>query len=133
MHRQRRVDQQNLRRPGNLHDRDKIGKRIVREILMQGDVGRHGGGGGHEGISVWCRLSDEDRTADRTRAWPVLDYKRLAIKPLELAADQPGKDAVHAAWRGRRNDGDDAVRIILRPPGRSHEQDKTDEAAYRAP
>src|SRR4029450_6355922 len=125
---------QNLRRPGNLHDRDKIGKRIVREILMQGDVGRHGGGGGgHEGISVRCRMRDEDRTADRTRAWPVLDYKRLTIKPLELAADPPGKDPVQAAGRGRRNNGDGAVRIILRPPGRSHEQDKTDDAAYRAP
>src|SRR5262249_10166346 len=132
--RQRGVDQQNLGRPGNLHDRDKIGERIVRESPVQGDVGRHGrGGGGHERIAVGRRMRDEDRAGDRTRTRPVLDHERLAIEPFELAADQPGKDAVHATGRGRRNDGDGAVRIILRPRVRSGEQDKTDEGAYRAP
>src|SRR5262249_34426928 len=78
-------------------------------------------------------MRDEDRAGDRTRTRPVLDHERLAIKPLELAADQPGEDAVHAAGRGRRNDGDGAVRIILRPRGRSGERDKTDEGPYRGP
>src|SRR5262249_46750012 len=101
---------------------------------VQGDVGRQGrGGGGHERISVGRRMRDEDRAGDRTRTRPVLDHERLAIKPLEFAADQPGKDAVHATGRGRRNDGDGAVRIILRPRARSGEQDKTDEGPCRAP
>src|SRR5262245_65766354 len=78
-------------------------------------------------------MGDEDRAGDRTRTRPVLDHERLAVKPLELAADQPGKDAVHATGRGRRNDGDGAVRIILRPRGRSSEQDKTDEGPERGP
>src|SRR6516165_2651235 len=78
-------------------------------------------------------MRDEDRAGDRARTRPVLDHERLAIEPLELAADQPGEDAVHATGRGRRNDGDRAVRIILRPRARSGEQDKTDEGAYGAP
>src|SRR6516164_8312554 len=78
-------------------------------------------------------MRDEDRAGDRTRTRPVLDRERLAIEPLELAADQPGKDAVHATGRGRRNDGDGAVWIILRPRAQSGEQDKTDEGAYGAP
>src|SRR5262249_61297068 len=78
-------------------------------------------------------VGDEDRAGDRTRTRRVLDHERLAITPLELAADQPGKDAVHATGRGRRNDGDGAVRIILRPRSRSDEQDKTDENPYRWP
>src|SRR5262245_40328464 len=78
-------------------------------------------------------MGDEDRAGDRTRTRPVLDHERLAVKPLELAADQPGKDAVHATGRGRRNDGDGAARIILRPRGRSGEQGKTDEDPYRGP
>src|SRR5262245_47243224 len=78
-------------------------------------------------------MGDEDRAGDRTRTRPVLDHERLAITPLEFAADQPGKDAVHAAGRGRRNDGDGAIGIILRPRGRSGEQDKTDEGPYRGP
>src|SRR6516165_1285462 len=77
-------------------------------------------------------MRDEDRAGDRTRARPVLDHERLVIKPLELAADQPGEDAVHATGRERRNDGDGAVRIILRPRAQSGEQDKTDEGAYGA-
>src|SRR6516164_8401969 len=68
-----------------------------------------------------------------TKTRPVLDHERLPIKPLELAADEPGEDAVHATGRGRRNDGDGAVRIILRPRGQSGEQDKTDEDPYRGP
>src|SRR5262249_3437410 len=95
---------------------------------------RHGrAGGGHERISVGRRMRDEDRTGDRTRARPVLNHERLAIKPLELTADQPGEDAVHATGCGRRDDGDGAVRIILRPRARSGEQGKTDEGANGAP
>src|SRR6266702_8051504 len=44
---------------GNLHDRDKIGERIVRKILVQGDIGCHGSaGGGHERIPVRRRMRD---------------------------------------------------------------------------
>ena len=113
--RKRRIDQQDFGGKRNERDRNEVGERIVGQVLVQGDVGRERRAGrDHERVAVRRRAHHRDGARHRARAGPVLDHERFSVQPLELAADQPGKDAVHAARRRRRHDGDGARGIVLR-------------------
>ena len=128
--RKRCVDEQDLGRKRNERDRNEIGERIVGQVLVQGDVGRQGGTGrDHERVAVGRRARHRDGSGHRAGAGAVLDHERFSVKPLELAADQAGKDAVHAARRRRRHDGDGARGIVLRPRRRcrQHQRGQADD------
>jgi hypothetical protein len=113
-HRQRRVDQQHLGRARDQHQRNEIGQRIIGQVLVQADIGRHGRAGrDHERVAVGRRPHHRDRAGYRAGAGSVLDDEGFAVAPLELGADQAREDAVHAPESGRRDDGDAAARVVV--------------------
>ena len=92
MHRQRRVDHQDIGAQDHQRERHEVGGRIVGQLLVQADVDRHDRARRHQdGVAVGRRAGGGDRPVRRRRR-PVLDHERLAEPLLQPLPQQAGQE-----------------------------------------
>ena len=109
-----RVDHQQVRPGGQEHHRGKILSRIVGQLGVE--MLQHGVGAVEaeiDGVAVGRRFRDVVRGEHAVGAGAVLDHDDLAGALLHLGGEGATDDVGHAAGRGRHDDANRTVGIIL--------------------
>jgi len=108
------VDDENERRSCNHHQRHKIGRGIIRQLLVQRSIDRHWRRRRHqERIAIGLGMSHQARADHGAGAGFVLDDNWLADAFLELLPDQTRQDLGRTTGRVRNDDGDRLGRIVV--------------------
>ena len=115
LHRQRGVDDEDVRHLRDQRHRHEVLLRVVRDLRVQARVDRVRAHRAHQQrVAVAGRLGDEVRADAAARAGAVVDDDRLAPRLLQLLRDAAAHDVERPAGRERHHEADRLGRIGLR-------------------